>query len=516
MNRCAFVRLNLCCTTWISSLLLAAAGAAQTPPSIPPDKAVQTHQQSGVQYSILLPGTGKAIPMVGDGAVLRFHEWLADGTLLDGTGPSQRKLPIKIQVGDPKVPFGLNLAAQLISAGGKVKLTVPPKQAYGAQGIAGRIPPNATIIYEVELVEYEYRPKQPKYTKGNPAKTVVTESGIKYEVLKAGAGESPTAGDIVELEYAIWSVTGEARGGTYQVGKTVRAPLRGLAHPFLREVLLLMNKGSVWRCFVPTAMTVEQIEEDSIWQITLVDSESSETLPASNEKQSTTTKSGLFYETLVPGQGDRPRSGYNCELEWSFWKKEDSSFVAGSALQRNIIITLDEKAPHKFFPEILQLMRVGQAMRIEVPSNMTPPRMIPFDTVWKIKLVNMKAPLPAPKFYMPKAEELSKTPSGLQYRVVKRAGKGPSPRAGQRVTVHYAGWLTDGKQFDSSYSRNQPATFDIGKVIPGWTEALQLMKAGDTFLLVIPGKLAYGARGAPGIPPDATLVFHVELLKIGP
>jgi FKBP-type peptidyl-prolyl cis-trans isomerase len=141
--------------------------------------------------------------------------------------------------------------------------------------------------------------------------------------------------------------------------------------------------------------------------------------------------------------------------------------------------------------------------------------MIPFDTVWKIKLVKMKEPLPAPKFYMPKPEELTKTPSGLHYRVVKGGGKGSAPRIGQDVTVHYSGWLTDGKPFDSSYSRNQPATFQLGRVIPGWNEALQLMKAGDIFLLVIPGKLAYGARGAPGIPPDATLVFHVELLKIG-
>ena len=97
MNRCAFVPHNLCCTTVITSLLLAGAGAAQTPPSIPADKAVQTHQQSGVQYSILQPGTGKVMPMVGDGAVLRFHEWLADGTLLDGTGPTTGKYRSKLR-----------------------------------------------------------------------------------------------------------------------------------------------------------------------------------------------------------------------------------------------------------------------------------------------------------------------------------------------------------------------------------------------------------------------------------
>ena len=116
---------------------------------------------------------------------------------------------------------------------------------------------------------------------------------------------------------------------------------------------------------------------------------------------------------------------------------------------------------------------------------------------------------------MPKQEELTKTASGLQYRVIKGEGKGDSPTVGQRVTVHYVGWLTDGKMFDSSYSRSEPASFELGRVIPGWNEGLQLMKPGNTYLFVIPGKLAYGARGAPGIPPDATLVFHVELLKVG-
>ena len=154
-------------------------------------------------------------------------------------------------------------------------------------------------------------------------------------------------------------------------------------------------------------------------------------------------------------------------------------------------------------------------MRVEVPSAMTPPRMIPFDTVWRIKLVSMKEPLPAPKFYMPKSDELTKTASGLQYRVIKRQEKGDSPRIGESVTVHYAGWLTDGTSFDSSYSRSEPARFKLGQVIPGWNEGLQMMKPGEVFLFVIPGKLAYGARGAPGIPPDATLVFQVELLRVG-
>jgi len=447
----------------LAGLLIALLGsgnsAAQTPPSIPQDKKVETHAESGVKYSILQPGTGKTLPEVGDSAVLKFREWLIDGTMLDGTGPSMRKVPIKIKVGDPQVPFGLSLAAQVVTTGGKVKLTVPPAKAYGAQGIVGKIPPNATIIYEVELLEYQYQPKQAKFVKGDASKTVVSKSGLKYQVMGVGEGDRPGKTDIVEFEYTIWSLDGQPRGGTYQFGKTVRAPVPGLAHPFLQEVLPMMRKGSAWRCVVPTALTVEQISEDSIWHIKLIDFEGSESVPAGDEEKSTSTKSGLFYERLSPGKGGRPGDGYICELEWTFWKKADKSFMAGSVLQRNIVVTIDEKAPHKFFAEVLKLMQVGEVMRIEVPSALTPPRMIPFDTIWRIKLVSMKQPLPTPKFFMPKPEELTKTASGLQYRVIKGEGKGDSPKVGQLVTVHYVGWLTDGKMFDSSYSRSESASF---------------------------------------------------------
>jgi FKBP-type peptidyl-prolyl cis-trans isomerase len=106
------------------------------------------------------------------------------------------------------------------------------------------------------------------------------------------------------------------------------------------------------------------------------------------------------------------------------------------------------------------------------------------------------------------------TPSGLQYEVIT-AGKGKSPKAEDQVTVHYVGKLTDGTVFDSSVERGEPATFGVNQVIPGWTEALQLMKEGDKWLITIPESLAYGERGAGGqIPPFATLVFEVELIKV--
>jgi FKBP-type peptidyl-prolyl cis-trans isomerase len=109
-------------------------------------------------------------------------------------------------------------------------------------------------------------------------------------------------------------------------------------------------------------------------------------------------------------------------------------------------------------------------------------------------------------------EGVKTTDSGLQYKVLEE-GEGPTPKAGDTVTVHYRGTFVDGTEFDSSYQRGEPATFPLTGVIPGWTEALQLMKKGSKWVLYIPADLAYGERGAGNrIPPNSTLIFEVEMI----
>lgn len=113
-----------------------------------------------------------------------------------------------------------------------------------------------------------------------------------------------------------------------------------------------------------------------------------------------------------------------------------------------------------------------------------------------------------------KKENVKETPSGLQY-VVEKEGEGATPTAEDEVTVHYTGRLLDGTVFDSSVNRGEPATFPLNRVIPGWTEGVQLMKEGAKYTFFIPSDLAYGPQGVPGaIPPHSTLIFDVELIKV--
>jgi len=370
----------------------------QQDPPIPADTEIVT-TASGLKYSVLAKGSGERKAHVGDRVSMQYTGWLPDGTMFDSSRNSGQ--PFSFNVGSGVIE-GWTEAAQLMSVGDRLKLTIPPDLAYGDSGSPPVIPPGATLIFEVEMVDAVF---MPEFHEGHPEAQVTEESGLIYEPLAKGDGPQPVAGDVLDLKFAVWT----EKGDLIACDQTLGSNLKGACGDMRMEVLNV----------APKLMTV-----------------------------------GARYRFIVPaelGFGDQP-----------------------------------------------------------------PPGVAPGEpTIWELELVAISKPLPVPEFAMPADTELTTTDSGLQYQVVS-AGSGEQVKLGQQVTVHYAGWLTDGTLFDASYKRGEPAEFQLssGGLIRGWIEGLPLMKVGATYLFVIPPELGYGEAGSPPvIPANATLVFRVEVIS---
>ncbi len=234
--------------------------------------------------------------------------------------------------------------------------------------------------------------------------------------------------------------------------------------------------------------------------------------PADAEK----TASGLASKVLSPGKGtQKPTAEDTVEVHYTGWTTDGKMF--DSSVKRGRTASFPLNAVIAGWTEGLQLMVEGEKRRLWIPEALAykgrpgkPAGMLVFD----VELVKIMAAPKTPEDVAAAPASATKTASGLAYRAIKEGPGGDKPTAADTVEVHYAGWTTDGKMFDSSYKRGQTATFPLGGVIPGWTEGLQLMRVGDTYRFWIPGKLAYGDTPTRPGAPAGMLVFDVELVSI--
>jgi FKBP-type peptidyl-prolyl cis-trans isomerase len=229
------------------------------------------------------------------------------------------------------------------------------------------------------------------------------------------------------------------------------------------------------------------------------------------------TASGLQYLDEKVGTGASPKTGQTCMMHYTgwLWEKNAKGKKFDSSKDRNEPFSFDigKGEVIKGWDEGVATMKVGGKRHLLIPSDLgygargypsdIPPNATLLFEVELLGISNMK-----------------KTESGLEYREIKE-GTGESPKKGQTCVVHYTGWVWEGakgKKFDSSVDRGKPLSFPIGakRVIAGWDEGVATMKVGGKRELLIPPDLAYGARGAGGgvIPPNATLIFEVELLEV--
>lgn len=243
---------------------------------------------------------------------------------------------------------------------------------------------------------------------------------------------------------------------------------------------------------------------------------------AAPPKDAVKTASGLATKVLTPGKGkDHPKPDDRVKVHYTGWTKAGAMF--DSSVARGEPITFGVTQVIKGWTEALQLMVAGEKRRLWIPAALAygerpPPGAPGGDLVFDVELIDFTPapkPPPVPADVKAPPANAKKTPSGLAYRLLKPgAGKKQQPKETDTVTVNYTGWTTDGKMFDSSIVSGEPASFQLNKVIKGWTEGLQLMNVGDTMRFWIPGDLAYGDKPKRAGAPAGMLVFDVELLSI--
>ncbi len=234
----------------------------------------------------------------------------------------------------------------------------------------------------------------------------------------------------------------------------------------------------------------------------------------------TKTASGLASKVITKGKGkDHPTRDDKVKVHYTGWTTDGKMFDSSVGSEP---ITFGLGQVIKGWTEGLQLMVEGEKRRLWIPKNLAygdRPRMgAPAgDLVFDVELLQViPAPKPptTPEDVKAPPASATKTKSGLAYRVLKKGTGTTSPSASDAVTVNYSGWTTDGKMFDSSITRGEPATFPLNGVIKGWTEGVALMHVGDVVRFWIPGDLAYGDKPTRPGAPSGTLVFDIELLDI--
>jgi len=223
-----------------------------------------------------------------------------------------------------------------------------------------------------------------------------------------------------------------------------------------------------------------------------------------SESTSITTATGLIIEELVVGEGAVAKAGDRTVVHYTGWLTDGTKFDSSKDRNDPFTFSLGRRQVIGGWDEGVQGMKVGGARKLTIPPELGYGERGAGDDI------------PPNATLVFEVELLEVIESGLIIEDLV-VGDGAEAAVGDRVVVHYTGWLTNGTKFDSSKDRNDPFTFALGyrQVISGWDEGVQGMKVGGTRKLTIPPDLGYGTRGAGGvIPPNATLVFEVELLDL--
>jgi len=354
-----------------------------------------------------------------------------------------------------------------------------------------------------------------------------TDSGLQYYILQEGEGQTAEDGQILLVNFAGYLEDGTVFANSASTGGTIPLPSGATGLIGLDEALGYLNAGSLARIIIPAELLVDDNGQPSglppgdvafdMEVVEIIDGppEAPQTI---DEGDYTVTDSGLTIYDFEEGVGEAIVPGQIVDVHYTGWLEDDTIF--DSSVGRNPIkVIVGAGEVIEGWDEGLQGMKLGGRRQLVIPAELgygaTGSGSIPPDSllIFEVEVVDISdGPPEAPQVV--DEGDFTATDSGLQYFDFEE-GSGDEIEAGQQVSVDYTGWLEDGTLFDSSIGK-QPFTLVVGagSVIPGWDEGLQGMKLGGRRQLVIPAELAYGDAGGGPIPPNAVLIFEVEIVGV--
>ena len=366
-----------------------------------------------------------------------------------------------------------------------------------------------------------------------PSGAEKTASGLSSKVLKKGNGtQKPGARDEVTVHYSGWTTDGKLFDSSVQRGQPTSFPLDRVIKGWT-EGVQLMVEGEKRRFWIPAELAYGENPGGGrpggmlCFDIELLKIKKAPEAPktptdvAAAPADAEKTASGLASKVINKGSGSaHPAAQDKVTVHYSGWTLDGKLF--DSSVSRGEPTSFGLNQVIKGWTEGVQLMVEGEKRRFWIPAELAygenpgggrPGGMLCFD-VELLKIVKMPAPPKTPSDVAAPPADAEKTASGLVSKVLTKGNGAKHPKASDTVEVHYSGWTTDGKLFDSSVARGETISFGLSQVIPGWTEGVQLMVVGDKTRFFIPANLAYGNRSAAKIEPGSTLIFDVELLAI--
>jgi peptidylprolyl isomerase len=355
------------------------------------------------------------------------------------------------------------------------------------------------------------------------------ESGIQYQIIRKSGGTLPTANDMIKVHYTLMLEDSTIIDSSYERGEPVSFKL-GAGHVIKGWdiAMTLLAEGDEANLKIPPSLgygdkSMGDIPANSVllFHVKIIDIvPAPKPFDVSDSNLINETGSGLKYLVVEKGNGRKLQPGMRVKVHYSGFFEDLSLFDSSFDKDQPIELTLGRGMVIKGWEEGLSYLSIGDKARLWIPYQLAygeqgrgpiPPRS---NLIFDLEVVDAIEPIKATPYNVGSKDTLS-TESGLKYIIIN-GGSGDYPIDGSIVTVHYTGYLTDGTLFDSSVERDQPFRFVLGQgqVIQGWDEGIALMRKKARYRFIVPPDMAYGTRGAGPIPPNATLIFDVELLGI--